>query len=212
METECQNEPVRSVRLPKVPDPVDPDPGHWRELDAPRVAPLELEELNVATRGIAKAAELAVGGGRPPNVFLTLGRHPRLFAAWLTFAAQLMPRGSLPREDTELVILRVAWNARCRYEWDHHVRIGRKAGLDDATIERVAAGPDADGWSPRQLALLSAVDELQRDGLVSDPTWLRLSAHYDEKRLVEFLMLAGHYEMLAKAITSLGIQPERPRS
>jgi AhpD family alkylhydroperoxidase len=127
-------------------DLLDVDPGHWRELDAPRVPPLEVEQLNIAVRGVVKAAGLAVGGGgRPPNLFLTLGRHPRLFTAWLAFAAQMMPRGTLPRADTELVILRVAWNCRCRYEWDHHVRLGREVGLDDRTIERVAAGPGGRG-------------------------------------------------------------------
>jgi AhpD family alkylhydroperoxidase len=189
---------------------LDPRPDHWRELPAPRIGPLEHEEMNAATRGIAKAAELAVGGGRPPNIFLTLARNPRLFAAWLAFAAQLMPRGSLPRRDTELVILRVAWNARCRYEWDHHVRLGRKAGLDGATIERIASGPAAEGWTPLEAALLSAVDELHGDGLISEARWRELSKHYDDKRMIELCMLAGHYEMLAKTITSLGIQPERP--
>ncbi len=191
---------------------LDPRPDHWRELPAARVGPLEHSEMNAATRGIAKAAELTVGGAKPPNIFLTLARHPRLFAAWLAFAAQLMPRGTLPRRDTELVILRVAWNARCRYEWDHHVRLGRKAGLDDATIERIASGPGDEEWEPLDAALLSAVDELHGDGLISGETWRRLSRHYDDKRMIELCMLAGHYEMLAKAITSLGIQPERPLS
>ena len=34
-----------------------------------------------------------------------------------------MPLGSLPRLDTELVILRVAWQCGSAYEWHQHVRI-----------------------------------------------------------------------------------------
>ena len=185
------------------------DPDHWRELDAPRVQPLAEDEMNVATRALAKAAGRAVGGP-PPNIFLTLGRHPRMFAPWLAFASQLMPRGTLPRKDTELVILRVAWNCRSRYEWDHHVRIGRQVGLADVEIERVADGPGADGWSDRQAALLAAADELHEDRIVSDETWERLRAHLDDKRLIELCMLVGHYEMLAMTLGSLGVQPEAP--
>ncbi|MGI8460309.1 MAG: carboxymuconolactone decarboxylase family protein [Solirubrobacterales bacterium] len=188
----------------------DVDPSHWRELDAPRVPALTEEEMNPVTRTLAKGAGRVVGGP-PPNIFLTLGKHPRLFAPWLAFAAQMMPRGSLPREDTELVILRVAWNTRCRYEWDHHVRIGLEAGLDDAAIERVAEGPEAEGWSGRQASLLTATDELHSEGMLSDGTYAGLASHLDEKLLVEFCMLVGHYEMLAMTLLSLGVQPEQAK-
>jgi AhpD family alkylhydroperoxidase len=186
------------------------DPSHWRELDEPRVPPLRDEEMNSVSRTLAKGAGKVVGGP-PPNIFTTLGRNPRLFAPWLAFASQLMPRGGLPRVDTELVILRVAWNTRCRYEWDHHVRLGRAAGLSEAEIERVTEGPEADGWTGRQAALLAATDELHADGMVSDGTWQGLESHLDEKLLIELCLLVGHYEMLAMTISSLGIQPEAPR-
>jgi hypothetical protein len=55
------------------------------------------------------------------------------------------------------------------------------------------------------------VDELHRDGAISPQVWERLAAHLDDKRLIELCMLAGHYEMLANTITSLGVQPERAR-
>jgi AhpD family alkylhydroperoxidase len=186
------------------------DPSHWRELDEPRVPPLSEEEMNPVSRTLAKGAGRVVGGP-PPNIFTTLGRNPRLFAPWLAFASQLMPRGGLERADTELVILRVAWNTRCRYEWDHHVRLGRQAGLSAAEVERVAEGPEAEGWSGRQAALLAATDELHADGMVSDPTWRVLESHLDQKLLIELCLLVGHYEMLAMTISSLGIQPEAPR-
>ena len=71
-----------------------------------------------------------------------------------------MPGGRLPRTDTELVILRVAHNTGCEYEWGHHERIGRRAGLGAEEIDRVRDGAEAPGWSARQALLLSAVDEL----------------------------------------------------
>jgi AhpD family alkylhydroperoxidase len=185
------------------------DPGHWRELPEPRVGPLTEEEMNAVSRTLAKGAGRVVGGP-PPNIFLTLGRNPRLFGAWLAFAAQMMPRGGLPRRDTELVILRVAWTTRCRYEWDHHVRLGREGGLSIAEIERVAEGPGAEGWTERQLALLTATDELHSEGRLGDERWAALASHLDEKLLIEFCFLVGHYEMLAMTISSLGIQPEAP--
>jgi AhpD family alkylhydroperoxidase len=153
-----------------------------------------------------------VANTNPPNLFMTLGRHPRLFRGWLRFAARLMPRGTLPRRDTELVILRVAHLRNCAYEFDHHVRLGRRAGLDAADIERVRLGPADAGWSPRERALLEAVDELRADGDLADSTWRALGEHLDERRLIEFVFLVGHYEMLATALRTLRVQVDTARA
>jgi AhpD family alkylhydroperoxidase len=119
-----------------------------------------------------------------------------------------MPGGKLPREETELVILRVAHNTRCDYEWGHHERLGRRAGLSEEEIARVREGPAAPGWSPRQALLLRAVDELHRERGIGDELWAQLSAQLDEVRLIEFCMLVGHYEMLAMTLSSLRVEPD----
>jgi AhpD family alkylhydroperoxidase len=144
----------------------------------------------------------------PLNLFLTLGRHRRLFRRWLLFAGGLMPGGILPRREAELVILRVAHLRSSHYELRHHVRLGRRAGLDDAELARVAAGSEEPGWRPRDRAILAAVEALHRDGDVDDATWAGLRRHLDERETIELFMLAGHYEMLASVIAALRIQPD----
>jgi AhpD family alkylhydroperoxidase len=144
----------------------------------------------------------------PPNLFLTLGRHRRLFRGWLRFAGRLMPGGKLPRRETELVILRVAHLRDCAYEFSHHVRLGRKVGLNDADIERVREGPGAPGWSVREKVILAAVDRLQRDGDIDDAAWSALRHELSERECIELVMLAGHYEMLATFIGTLRIEPD----
>ena len=180
-------------------------------MSAARIAPGARKDVGLVTWAISHAAG-RVGGTEPPNLFLTLGRHRKLFRGWLRFAGRLMPGGKLPRRDTELVILRVAHMRSCRYEFDHHVRLGRRAGLLDADIARVVDGPEAEGWSPRERALLAAVDRLHRDQDLDDATWSSLRSHLTERESVELCMLVGHYEMLATVIAALRIQPDRPRS
>jgi alkylhydroperoxidase family enzyme len=149
-------------------------------------------------------------GGAPPNLFLTLGRHRPLFRGWLRFAGRLMPRGTLPRRETELVILRVAHLRLSDYELDHHLHLGRRAGLDDADLERVRAGSQADGWPPRERAILAAVERLDADGDLDDATWLELRRHLDERECIELCLLTGHYEMLATTIAALRIERDHP--
>jgi AhpD family alkylhydroperoxidase len=177
---------------------------------APRIPPGGRREVGVRTWLLSRIAG-RVTGTTPPNLFLTLGRHPKLFHGWLRFAGRLMPRGTLPRRDTELVILRVAHLASCEYEWHHHVRLGRRAGLNDADFARLADGPDANGWSERQAVLLQAVDALHRDRNLDDAMWSSVRGHLDERQTIEFLLLVGHYEMLATTINTLSIETDRPR-
>jgi AhpD family alkylhydroperoxidase len=142
-------------------------------------------------------------------VFTTLARHRGLFRPWLRFAGALMPGGRLPRRDTELLILRVAHNCDCEYEWHHHERLGAEAGLSAEEIARVREGPEVPGWPGRSEALLLAADELHAERRISEPLWERLAAMLSEEQLIELCMLVGHYEMLAMTINSLAVEPDR---
>jgi AhpD family alkylhydroperoxidase len=157
--------------------------------------------------GIVKLAGIAVGGD-PPHIFSTLARHRRLFRRWLRFAGALMPGGELPREDTELLILRVAHNTGCDYEWSHHARLARDAGLTEQEIVRVRDGVLAHGWSDRRAALLRAADELHEDRRIGDELWERLRGMLNDQELIELCMLVGHYEMLAMTLNSLAVDPD----
>jgi AhpD family alkylhydroperoxidase len=176
-------------------------------LTQPRITPGGRRELGPAIWAVARIAGRATGT-EPPNLFTTLGRHRRLFWGWLWFAGRLMPRGKLPRRDTELVILRVAHLRDCTYEFEHHARLGRRAGVLEDDVQRVMEGPSADGWSPRERAILNAVDELHETGDLGEAAWSALQMHLDERHLIELCMLIGHYEMLATTIAALRIQPD----
>jgi len=160
---------------------------------------------------VVSAVSGRVSGTNPPNLFLTLGRHRPLFRGWLRFAGRLMPGGKLPRRETELVILRVAHLRGCAYEFDHHVHLARRAGVDADDVERVTAGPTAGGWSAREQAVLAAVDALVDDRDLDDARWTALAAHLAEREIIELVLLVGHYELLATTIAALRIQPDRRR-
>ncbi len=156
---------------------------------------------------LARLLGLAAGGP-PPRVFTTLARHRRLFRPWLRFAGALMPRGELPRADSELLILRVACLCDCEYEWRHHERIAEHAGLDAAAVARVRRGSEVEGWTPRQAALLRAADELHERRMLSDERWRELRPLLSDAQLIELCMLVGHYEMLAMTLNALAVAPD----
>ncbi len=176
----------------------------------PRIPPGTRAEIGTVNAILAAAISRGAGAKKPMNVFTTLARHKRLFFPWLLFAGRLMPRGTLRRRDTELLILRTAHNSGAEYEWQQHERIGKRAGLTERQIAELAkAQPDEKILDDRQVLLVSAADELHRDRVISQATWDRLRPILSDAELIELCMLVGHYEMLAMTLNSLQVQPER---
>jgi alkylhydroperoxidase family enzyme len=176
--------------------------------DAPvRVAPAEVRDLRPLAR-LTALGSARVLRSEPANIFRVLGRHPSLFRAWLRFSSKLMPRGTLPRRDAELVILRVAWRTGAAYEWHQHVLLGGRAGLSANEIER-AASDDLTGWAARQEMLVRATDELLASSRLGDDTWAAVERELGVKGAIELCMLVGQYQGLGTALGGLGVQVER---
>ena len=174
-------------------------------LDHARIAPVDPAEADGQTVELLALVSGPAGGAA--NIFATLVRHPGLFRRWLPFGGKLLS-GRLSARHRELLILRTGWNCQAEYEWGQHVVIGRAAGISDAEIGRIKAGPEAPGWAPFDAVLLRAADELHTQNCITDATWAALAAELDEKQLIEVPMLVGHYHLVAFTLNSLGVQPE----
>ena len=174
-------------------------------LSQPRVQPLDPE----TAEGLAKEQlERAAERGPVLNITRTLANYPELSRAWGRFARHVLSESSLPPRERELVILRMGWNCRSGYEFGQHRRIGQEAGLTLEEVERVKQGPDAEGWSEHERALLRATDELHADAFISDETWSALAASYDTRQLMDVVFAAGQYNLVSMALNTLGVQLE----
>jgi len=164
---------------------------------APRIEPLSADA----------AAEL-LGGARPLNIFLTLAKNEDLYAAFLSLGSYLLSRkGTIPRREREIVILRVGWNSGSDYEFGQHTLIGLHVGLTDDEISRLATD-GIKGWEPPDAELVVMCDELCRDNVVSDATWAKLAERWSEPQLLELLVLAGFYRLVSGFLRSVGVQRE----
>ena len=140
------------------------------------------------------------------NALGTLARHPALTAAFNTFNGYILFASTLTPRQRELLVLRVAALRQSAYEWEQHRVLAGDVGLDPVEVERIAAGPDASGWSPFESAMLRAVDELIGDGEIADPTWQLLAAEFDDQQLMDLVFTVGAYEILALAFRSFRIE------
>lgn len=171
------------------------------KLDAPRVDPLPVDEMEEELR-------VQFGDGPILNIFRTLAHHPKLMKRWLVFGNHVLGKSTLPARDREIAILRIGWLCGSEYEWGQHVVIGKRCGISDEEIERIADGPDAEGWGDVERAVLRATDELHADAFVSDETWAALGAHYDVQQCMDLVFAVGQYNLVSMALNTLGVQAE----
>jgi alkylhydroperoxidase family enzyme len=146
----------------------------------------------------------------PLMLFKVLERHPELASRMRALGAGLLVHGRLGGADRELVIARVAARSGCAYEWGVHMATyAEVAGLTPELIALTVTGaPDDPAWSPRQAALLRAVDELHAGARLSDEAWGGLRDHLDEPEALELLVLAGWYRTIAYVANGLEIERE----
>ncbi len=146
-------------------------------------------------------------GGYVPNMHLTFGRHPELYAAWLPFAVHVMPDSTLEPRHRQLLILRTSYAWRAPYPWAHHARISKVVSdLADAEIEGTALDLERAEWPLLELALLRACDETRLHGSIQEPTWQVLSKELGQRELLDVVFTIGQYGLIATALNSLQVQ------
>lgn len=184
-------EPGFTDRLPNVPYAVAAERTNIRLLGRePRIPP----------------TPPADGGPITANVFFTFVHNPPADRVRGAINAHVNGRSTLDPRQRELLLMRIGILCRAEYEYAAHHRAGRRAGLTDADVAMILAGPEAGEGDPIMLALLAATDELHRDGVVADDTWSALAAAFDRRQLLDMLFAVGAYRSGSMLISSAGVQ------
>jgi alkylhydroperoxidase family enzyme len=147
--------------------------------------------------------------GAPPLVlFRVMAGHAR---AWEKFrAGSLLDRGPLSLREREIVIDRTCALNRCEYEWGVHVTIfAAAAQLTDEQVRATVQEPaNAPCWSEAEQALISAVDALHHRATLSDAEFAALSAHHDDDKILEIILLCGSYRTVSYLANGLRLPLE----
>lgn len=175
-------------------------------LAEPRIALVAPDEMSDEQRDLMndKQAQL--------SLFQLTARHPEVLRRLKAVGSFANRETKIAERDRELMILRMSWLYDSEFEWGQHYAQALDADLTQADAERVKAGPDADGWSDWDRAIVTAVDGIAADCMIPTPAWDTLRTRYDEETMLEFVIFFGHYTMVAIFANTfgLGVAPGRP--
>jgi 4-carboxymuconolactone decarboxylase len=142
--------------------------------------------------------------GRPVNLYRALGNHPALVAAWTEFANAIRHDSRTPRSLRELMILRVGQLTRSEYEWAHHLRMARKAGVRDGQIAALAQWQTSPEFDARERAAIALADAVTACN-VTDAVHAEVKRHFDDAQFVELSLTAGFYALVVRMLDALRV-------
>jgi len=175
----------------------------------PRIAPLEPPYTPEISRWLDK---WMVPGFdvEPLALFRLLAVHQELADRCRPMASGLLNKGLLPDRDREIVIARTTARAGAEYEWGvHRAVFGPVVDPDGSLLGRLATEPPGTAaFDERTNCLVAAVDELYDTATTSEHTWAGLGEYYDDRQLIELILLAGWYRTLSTVINAVGLPLE----
>jgi alkylhydroperoxidase family enzyme len=147
-------------------------------------------------------------GAPPLMLFRVMAGNAR---AWEKFrAGSLLDPGPLSLREREIVIDRTCALTGCEYEWGVHVSaFAAAAHLTDGQIRATVLGKaDAPCWSESEQTLIAVVDALHHRATLSEVEFSALSAHYDDTRIFEIILLCGFYRTVSYLANGLALPLE----
>jgi alkylhydroperoxidase family enzyme len=147
-------------------------------------------------------------GAPPLMLFRVIAGNAR---AWEKFrAASLLDRGPLSLREREIVIDRTCALTGCEYEWGVHITtFANAAHLTEEQVRATVLGEaDAPCWSKAEQAMIAAVDTLHHRATLSDDEFKALSAHHDDAKIFEIILLCGFYHTVSYLANGLALPLE----
>ena len=167
------------------------------------------------TRPIPSSADLigtlrAGRRGTLINVYRLLLHSPALAESWFGHSNAVRWKTDLEGRLRELVIVRVASLADVDYIVNQHVPgLTTPEGItEEAELAELPHWRMATCFSDTERAALAYADMMTRDIVVPDAVFDELRYHFDERQIVELTVLIGSYNMNARVLTALEIDPQ----
>jgi 4-carboxymuconolactone decarboxylase len=157
---------------------------------------------------MASARAHAEGRTHLGEVYVRMFNNPGVAAKVGALGEQLRFHGVLPDNVRELVILRFAARQRSGYEWSHHQRPAKLAGISQDTIDTLTAGRIPDALADASKAALEAVDAVVAKRSIPSQVQQRFVDAHGKAGIVELVALCGLYAIMSYTVTSFDIEVE----
>ena len=150
---------------------------------------------------------LAAGRGRIPTPYKVWIHSPTLALGMESVGTFLNKKSSLTRRQIEIGIVQIASHWEGDYALNNHIKAAKKAGIDDATIEKLTSGQKATFTDPKEQAFYDLTSSMIARKNLSDADYARVEKELGRAGLAEALVLLGYYGSVAMAMKLHNVEP-----
>jgi 4-carboxymuconolactone decarboxylase len=179
--------------MARLPDPTDALSGADRE----------------AFEHLATARAHAEGRSALGDVYVRMFNNPGVARAVGALGEHLRFAGVLPDDARELVILRYAARQRLGYEWSHHQRPARQAGIPEDVVAALVGDAVPEGLPQGRRAVVEAVDAVAAGRSIPAEVQERVVAAFGLPGVVELVALCGLYALMGYTVTAFDVEVEQ---
>jgi alkylhydroperoxidase family enzyme len=171
----------------------------------PRIPYPDLDKVSPEVR--ASLARLPASA----NIFKMLAHAETCVKPVLKLGGTLLGKLQLDPKLRELCLLRAVKLEGGEYEWEQHVPIARALGCSAAQIAALEDDDDAAAcFEARERAALQFTREVVVDVRASQETLAQARGYLSDREIVELIVMAGFYLMLARLTETLDVETEAP--
>jgi 4-carboxymuconolactone decarboxylase len=157
---------------------------------------------------MASARAHADGRAQLGDVYVRMFNNPGVATKVGALGEHLRFHGVLPDVVRELVILRSSARQQYGYEWSHHQRPAKLAGISQDVIDAVTVGHVPNSLPDASRAALEAVDAvIDKRSIPADVQRRFVDAH-GNAGIVELVVLCGLYAIMGYMTTAFDIELE----
>lgn len=147
----------------------------------------------------------------PLALFRTLALHQELAGRMRPLGAGILgASATVPPRLREVMIHRTCALTGAEYEWGvHAVAFGGPVGFSQAQLHSTVHGSHRDAcWEPDEAAVFRLAQELHEHSSISDELWHPLTELLERTQIVELIVTAGWYHLIAYICNGLRVRLE----
>ncbi|MGE0767332.1 MAG: carboxymuconolactone decarboxylase family protein [Hyphomicrobiaceae bacterium] len=145
------------------------------------------------------------------NIFSMMAHAETALKPVMKLGGTLLGKLELDPKLRELCLLQAVKVGGGEYEWVQHVPVALALGATQSQIDALDAGDDRAGcFNPTEQAALIFTRELIAKGKASRMALATLRSHLSERVIVELIIMAGFYQMLARLTETLEVENDPP--
>jgi 4-carboxymuconolactone decarboxylase len=147
----------------------------------------------------------------PLRLFRTLVVHEQLMSRMRPLGAGILgAAATVAPELREVMIHRTCALTGAQYEWGvHAVAFGAPLGLSEKQLYATVHGQWSDAcWDAAQASVVRLADELHETSAISDELWRELASRFEEEQILELIVTAGWYHVIAYVCNGVRVEHE----